>query len=218
MPYLSAPTHAALLATPETITSLYASTREAFIADLGPGFIGQAEDHLRLAFCSVVAFDLKPYGESTALSLRDLMSASLLDCDNYVALAWRLFKLMRPLSDTMIAAVGWNGGAVGNHAQMQARTAGSPDIYLDPTIGLVVYGCSLDALCRQHIFAPQYLKSFLSYNPRPEIATIDCAVRTAIPGGGYKASDLLYFAPGLDNFISLGGSARWATPQSWNIA
>lgn len=217
MPYLSSMTHSALLATPEIITSLYNSTRAAFVSDLGPGFSGQAEDHLRLAFCSVVAFDLKAYGPSTALSLRDLLAAPQLDCDNYCALAWRLFKLMRPLSETRIAAVGWHGGAVGNHAQLQASTSGSPDLYLDPTIGLVVHGCSLNALCRRHLFASQYLKSFYGFNPRLEIFSLEATVQTAIATGQYQASDLLYFAPGIDNFTNLPGSAVWATPQSWNI-
>lgn len=218
MSYLSASTLSYLMSNPEGIGSCYNNTRSAFLADLGDVFANQCEDHLRLAFCSVVAFDLKPYGGSTARSLRDLMAEDALDCDNYVALAWQLFLLMRPLSPTKVAAVGWNGGVVGNHAQMQARTSGSPDIYLDPTIGLVVFGCSLDSLCKQYPFQAAHLKSFWTYNPKPPIAATDTNVRAAILGGQYKASDLLYFAPGFDNFQNMGGSSAWATPQSWSIA
>lgn len=218
MPYLSSANLAAITATPEVIAGCYANTRSAFVSDLGPAFAGQCEDHLRLAFCSVVAFDLKPYGASLALSLRDLLAEDALDCDNYVRLAWHLFNLMRPLSPTNVAAVGWNGGAIGNHAQLQARTPGSPDIYLDPTIGLVVFGCGLDSLCRQFPFQPQHLKSFFGFNSRPSISAFDPVVRQAIQGGQYKASDLLYFVPDLERFTRLGGSSTWATPQSWLIA
>jgi len=217
MSYLSAASQADIIANPETITSYYGQCRVSFVASLGTSFAGQCEDHLRLAFCSVVAFDLKPYGSSASRGLKALMADAALDCDNYVSLAWELFYLMRPLTPTKVTALGWNGGAVGNHAQMQAQTAGSPDILLDPTIGLVVHGFNFDALCKGIPFSSQFLKSFWAFSPKTNIQTFEQNVRNAITGGQYKASDLLYFVPNLRNWNDLSPVSSWATPQSWNI-
>lgn len=220
MAYLSAATHAELIANPERINAVYDIVRGSFVQHLGPQFEAQCEDHRKLAFCAIVAFDLKPYQGSLVHTLRELMAAPGLDCDNYVSLAWHLFYLMRPLSNTQVAAVGWNGGAIGNHAQMQAITHGSPDIYLDPTIGLAVTGCSIDALCRGFKFQPQHMVSWESFHDRPILSLLRSNVINAIRNGTYKVSDLLYFTVGLDRWLMLAGSTDWKrqqTPQAHNI-
>lgn len=220
MSYLPASAHADLIANPERMSIYYAATRDLFVSHLGATFANQCEDHRRLAFCAVVAWDLKPYGPSMAYTLRGLMADPHLDCDNYVSLAWHLFYLMRPLSPTEVVAVGWNGGAVGNHAQMQARTPGSPDIFLDPTIGLLVHGCSTDALCRGYPFQPQHMMSFAGFNSRPDAAGFASRVVAAIQGGTYKVSDMIYYTVGLDKWLRMAESVDWRTqytPQAHKI-
>lgn len=214
MTYLSAATHGRLLSQPETIRDVYAEVRSTFVANLGPVFADQCEDHLRLAFCSVVAFDLKPYGNCTVQDLPGLLAAPALDCDNYVSLTWHLFKLMRPTSPTKVAALGWDGGAVGNHAQMQAQTDGSPNILVDPTIGLVVYGCSIDFLVGDFVYPAACLASFFSFNSRPEIVTFDATVRDAIANTKYRFSDLLYFINDHAKLMSPPDRSKWLTPRA----
>lgn len=220
MAYLSAAVQADIIANPERISAVYASARAPFVQQMGAGFSAQCEDHIRLAFCSLVAWDLKPYQGSLTHTLRGLMAAPGLDCDNYVSLAWHLFYLMRPLSNTQVAAVGWNGGAVGNHAQMQAITPGSPDIYLDPTIGLAVTGCSIDALCKGFKFQPQHIASWASFNDRPEVTQLRSKVLAAVQSGTYDVSDLLFFTLGIDKWLQLAGKTDWKsqqTPQAHQI-
>ncbi|MCW5690286.1 MAG: hypothetical protein KIT76_17215 [Pseudolabrys sp.] len=214
MGYLSAASRDNLLSRPETISDLYAETRAAFVADLGPAFAAQCEDHLRLAFCSVVAFDLKPYGGCTVLDLAGLLASPVLDCDNYVSLTWHLFKLMRPTSPTNVAAIGWDGGAVGNHAQMQAQTPGSPDILLDPTIGLVVHGCSIDFIVGTYVYPTNCMASFFRFNSRPNIDAFEARVRDAVANSKYRASDLMYFVADHATLINLPVRSHWLTPRA----
>lgn len=220
MAYLSAATQADIIANPERINAVYDALRVQFIQYLGAAFTAQCEDHRKLAFCSAVAFDLKPYQGSLVHDLKGLMAAPGLDCDNYVSLTWHLFYLMRPLSTSQVVAVGWNGGAVGNHAQMQATTVGSPDIYLDPTIGLAVSGCSTDSLCRGYNFLPSHMVSWEQFQSRPVITPLRSNVITAIRGGTYKVSHLLFYTVGLDRWLKLAGVTDWSlqqTPQAHNI-
>ncbi len=214
MAYLSAANHARLLSQPEMIRDLYAEVRPTFTANLGPLFADQCEDHLRLAFCSVVAFDLKPYGNCTVHDLPGLLAAPALDCDNYVSLTWHLFKLMRPTSPTKIAALGWDGGVIGNHAQMQAQTVGSPNILVDPTIGLVVYGCSMDFLVGDFVYPPDCFASFFSFNTRSNIVSFEASVRDAIANTKYRFSDLLYFITDHAKLMSPTERACWLTPRA----
>lgn len=214
MSYLSAATQAQIMAAPETIGAVYGSARATFIGNLGTGFSAQCEDHLKLAFCSVVAFDLKPYGTCTVHDLPSLMASPVLDCDNYVSLAWRLFNLMRPITATKVVALGWDGGVVGNHAQMQAQTAGSPDIFLDPTIGLAVNGCSLDGLVGDFVYPPNCVASFFSYNSRPALVGFDATVRDAVVNTRYKPSDMLYFIKDVPTLAALPPRTAWLTPRA----
>jgi hypothetical protein len=104
--YLSAKTHANISGDPSLIAEYYARVRSTFLADLGENFQHQCENHFKLAFCSVVSFDLKPYGNSSATELADLLAAPSLDCDNYVLLAWQLYELTSPDSGTEVVAFG----------------------------------------------------------------------------------------------------------------
>jgi len=189
----------ALQTDPATIRGHWQTTKVQFKSDLGPSFAAQCDAHVALAMCCIVAFEYRPYGASLARTLVNLLNAPQLDCDNYVALAWELFNILYPHpGQTKIAAVGWDGGAVGNHAQMQAKTPGSPDIYLDPTVGLCVHGFDFVALCSGIPVQPQWMKSFWSYSPKPNIATFEQTVRGAFLSSDYLTQHLLYLIPGID--------------------
>jgi hypothetical protein len=214
MAWLSEASHNSILLAPETVWYIYSLSRPSLVASLGPAFSGQCEDHLRLAFCALAAFDLKPYGACVAHDLAGLLGAPALDCDNYVGLAWHLFRLFRPISPTVVTALGWDGGAIGNHAQMQGQTPGSPDIYLDPTIGLVVNGCSLDGLVGDFVYPANCLASFFSFNARPVVAALDASVRDAIGNTRYRPSELLYCIRDPAKLASLPPRAHWLTPRA----
>lgn len=192
MPWLSQSSRDAINGNITSIEAIYQSVKPGLVSTLGAGFSSQPDSHMRFAFCALVAFDLKPYVASNATRLRELMTATGLDCDNYVRLAWQMYEVMRPSHNSEIAAVGWEGPSFGNHAQMQIKTPGQPNMYCDPTIGLLVHGVDFDALCAGYQSQSQHVISFYSFNQRPEIQSLNTNVLTSITNGSLRASELLY--------------------------
>jgi hypothetical protein len=188
---------ASLQSNPDSIRAHWAATKAQFKADLGPYFASQCDSHLALALCSVVAFEYRPYGSSRARSLEALLNEPQLDCDNVVSLAWELYTIIYPRTPSRITAVGWDGGAVGNHAQLQASTPGSTDIMLDPTIGLCVRGINVAPICNGFMVPMTSLKSFWAYSPKPPLTAFEPVVRGAFIGGQFEVEHLLYLIPGL---------------------
>jgi hypothetical protein len=124
-----------------TFVRLLADHSGTFHAWLGTGFAGIGEDGLALAFACVVAARLKPWGAAapTGWDLASLLRAPSLTCDQYVALALRLFGAARtsPSSRLRIAGLGWRASsAIGNHALLVAWD-GDLALLLDPTVGVV---------------------------------------------------------------------------------
>ncbi|KRE08163.1 hypothetical protein ASE61_00665 [Bosea sp. Root670] len=219
MSYLSSSTHAAVIADAAgTVPGLYASVRSIFIADLPAALQTLPEDQLKLAFATILAFDLKPYGNGGGLDLASNLAAADLNCDNYCILAIELYRLLSPTPGAEPKLIGWNGGAVGNHAQI-FMTASGVHLMADPTIGLLVKGQTLDGLTRGYPPSSGHTKSFFAFNSgRTNVATLNSNVQTAVALGTYYTSHLLYFFPELEDYVSAPGSSAWATPQSWNIS
>lgn len=195
------------MAQPSAMGGLWSSVRETFKRDIGPAFSGKHDDILAAGFCAITAYDLKPYGASTALELDELLAADAIDCDNYCILAWHLFKQCKPASVVTMKMVGWNGGAVGNHAQLIAEIPGVSAWLLDPTIGLIVGGATFDNICKG---VP------LTYMTQPA-GTRDInysrTIKSALSLGLYKPSDLMYyFKP--ETYIQRPPRAHWGTPQA----
>ena len=120
---------------------LLADQSGAFHAWLGDGFEGIGEGGLALAFACVVAARLKPWGPApqTGWDLASLLRAPSLTCDQYVALALRLFGAASPSpsSKLRIAGLGWrSSSAIGNHALLVAWD-GDVALLLDPTVGVI---------------------------------------------------------------------------------
>jgi hypothetical protein len=223
MGYFTPTERAALVANPATISALYAANRARFIADLGAGFSAEIEEHYKFGFCGLVAFDLKPYGGSVAVTLPDLLAAPALDCDNYAILMWRLFKILAPSASTNVAAVGWNNGPFGNHAQMHchknadANGNGGGYWLVDPTIGVMLCGHGFDWVASGKRSSMAYCKSFHAACGRQGSATqqLHDNVMAALAGGLYRPSHLLYYYVDLDRFISpVPDYADWMTPQA----
>lgn len=195
-----------------SLEGIYQAVKPGLVSSLGVNFSSQPDDHIRFMFSAFVAFDLKPYANSMAFSLRDLMAEDALDCDNYVRLAWYFFQIMRPTSQSEVLAVGWEGGGIGNHAQMQIRTSGAPDLYCDPTIGLAVHGVSFDSLCTGYLVPPLSIYSIFQNNPRNEVTLLNSNVHTALLNGTYRASQLLYVYSDLARFDALERSKLGTYP------
>lgn len=186
------PTSDALASDPQSITRYYSACQFAEI--LGPAFNQLNEDGLKLAWASVIAYELKPYRGSSATSLDELLAEDGLDCDNYAILTWRLFQLLAPNSPVKLKVIGWDGGAVGNHAQIFSEGTGAP-LLLDPTIGLVAIG-SFDQVVKG-----DPVTVLMEFYHREELADFRSLVMMALAVGLYKQSDLLYVFDDLNTFL-----------------
>jgi hypothetical protein len=207
MPYLTAETHSRIIAQPSAMAEVWASSKTKFKNDVGSIFASKHDDILAAAFAAIAAYDLKPYGQSTAMDLRSLLDEPHLDCDNYCLLTWHLFTIIKPTSTVTLTMVGWDGGAVGNHAQIIAEIPAVSAWLLDPTIGLIVAGATFDNLCQG---VP------LTYHTQPA-GTRDIAyshkIKSAVSLGKYRPSDLLYYMTP-ERYITRSPREGWATPRA----
>ena len=220
MSYFSQAQHAAVAADPSSIASLYASERSRFLTSLGANFSSEPEEHFKLAFCGVFSYDHVPYGSgggSTADSLAVMLSRTSMDCDNYVAITWRLFELMAPGHATKVAAIGWDDGYFGNHAQLVAHKTpdgggqGGGALVVDPTIGLVICGYNYDWYASGKTVNSAYSTSFY-YDKGDGIGQFNTNVKTAFFNGLIKPSQILYAFSDIEKFTNPGSSANWPTP------
>lgn len=220
MSYWSSSTHDLLVSQPSYIGTLYANNWRIFANDLGPmdGNLDIWEQLLSAAMAAITAWDLKAYGPepTTGVDLDTLLASPTLACDDYVRLAWYFIKLMPDYTAGLrVTAVGWDGGAVGNHAQMLVSYSGM-SLLLDPTTGLVVKYSGktedvLNSLCSGGCVSPLLRASFEAYN-NYSIGSFNTMVCAAVLNGRYRPSDLYYYTSDLDEFNNISGP-RCLTPQ-----
>ncbi len=216
MSYLSAESLAALNTNPALVEVYYTNTWRQFASDLGYVDSGMhlGSSMLPVAFAAVVAFDLKAYGAEPAnvTDLPSLLASPTLACDDYVRLAWWFTTLMPQVNwaPAHIAALGWDSGAVGNHAQMMV-TDGKYTLLLDPTVGIVAQ-IGYDGLVSGKAGAP--ITSFYAYHPERPIGLFERTVREAILNGLYKPSDALYYVDSLVKFNAMPQESEWMTPAA----
>jgi hypothetical protein len=197
---------------PEDIVPLYAALKVPFRNKLGGFFDAEFEEHIEAAFCGVMAYEMAPYGASAAKELNDLFAEKQLDCDNYCALAWALFEVLRPSPTTSLAVVGWDGGAIGNHAQIFVQHPSLGYGLIDPTFGFYQCGVNFDAIASGKPAAPDFRKSF--YLPAPATDAMYATVIKALDEGLYKPSDLLYYTKYRDKLVKMPAAPYWMTPRA----
>lgn len=215
MSYLSTGALAALQANPALIEDYYVQNWRQFAHDLGEVDVNMhlGSSLLPVAFAAVCAFDLKPYGEEPSVfDLPTLLASPTLACDDYVRLAWWFTTLMPQVSwaPAKIVALGWNGGTVGNHAQMMVSD-GKHSLLLDPTVGIIAQ-ITYDQLLRGQV-GPE-IKSFWGYHTERPIGNFERIVRTALLQGRYAPSDALYYVDSLDHYNTMPPVSHWQTPAA----
>lgn len=180
-------TVAAVRNDPTTIRDTYTSCRDELNADLGPEFTTIPDDGLRAIFTGIVAYRLAPYGNSHAHTINELLAANVLDCDNYMSLAYHLYGLTADTTAAETHFVGWEGGAIGNHGQMIVTELGQWSVLIDPTIA-VVAAIEFDTIVQG---TPS--GTLVDFSTRQELGTFHTNVVTALLEGRYRSSDLLYY-------------------------
>jgi hypothetical protein len=217
MSYLSSATHQQIISGPAIIETLYNELWSSFAGTLGPVDNTESLSNalLATAFASIIAWDLKPYGPepTNGADLQTLLNAPSLACDDYCRLTWYFAQLLQQTQGVTITAVGWNGGAVGNHAQLLA-TDGTDNLLLDPTIGLVARGVTYDSLL--HGEAPSALVCLGgTFNEYPgSYPAFTNEVLSALQNGNYQPSDALYYVKTQTLFNCLPAESYWLTPQA----
>jgi hypothetical protein len=222
MTYFAQSSLDAIKANPNFIVNLWNGSGAAFKQSLGSGFAAETDEHIKLMFCGMVAFDMFPYGASTSATLEDLLAEDVIDCDNYAALMLHLFKILQPVQTTTLRIVGWDGGYIGNHCQVFFEKAA--DVWgrnggyglIDPTHALFYCGFHFDWLTQGKRVPPsQYRSIKLNWRLEPALNWQRGRIIDAVAYGYYKPSDLMYHYPDVESFIA-GGNFRqyWATPRA----
>lgn len=220
MSYFTAQQHADVAATPSSISAVWATDSARFVSDLGAPFSAEIAEHIKLAFCAVFAYDHVPYGPdggSAADQLETLMAKPNMDCDNYAAVAWGLFELLCPSPTTSVCAIGWDGGYIGNHAQIVAHKIpssggnGGGSILVDPTVGFVQCAYNFDWYASGKPCSSTYAKSF-NHGRADGSSGLNTAVMLALSNGYLKPSDILYVFGDRAAFVSPPVISAWATP------
>jgi hypothetical protein len=193
-------------ADPRRVAGAYRKCRAELALKLGPAFEGLDDRHLQAVFASIVAHAFAPYGQSSALELDALRKEPRLDCDNYAALTGYLVRRLPDARKGALKFVGYDGGPVGNHAQLFYR-AGGREILLDPTVG-VVARVGYAAVLQGAPVPPGAVADFYRHGDR-ELAQFKRRVVAALIGGSHRPEQTIYVAQGLDNFLRFGrGCAR----------
>jgi hypothetical protein len=166
------------------------------------------EEQEQAAFAAILAQSMAPYGSSTSMKLEDLLRDKAMACDNYALLAG---YFAREFGITALSFAGFDGGAVGNHAQLFLSHPGG-DLLLDPTTGLVAR-VSYNELLQGKPVPLARLAVFRQH----EDAGIDAFARqvaSAVVAGRYLPSDLLYYFHSLPDYIAFSEEIvpLWSRP------
>lgn len=149
------------------------------------------DDGLKLAFSAIAANGMAPYGASEATTFQDLLAADRLHCAAYALLASYFVAALLPSAKIEIA--GFDGGAVGNHAQIFAPAY---HMLLDPTIGLIAIATFDEVLSGKAIPADKI--RLFKMRDSTDIDAFSAKVHTALVEGRYRPSNILYVYHGID--------------------
>lgn len=195
---------------PNSVKSLYASKRAQLLSKLGSNFTNQPEDYIRLAFATVLAYDLKPLGASNATSLSGLLNEAHLDSGGYALLAWLLFKTLGATSTAELSMIGWNGGTAGQHTQLLMDLPGRAAILVDPEIGHIALVSGYNGLAGGEAVEARYQRSFAW---RDESAPLRDKVITSLDDGLYRGGHLAFWFINPNDITKFETIPHWASPQ-----
>lgn len=159
---------------------------------------------IRAFVATIVAGNFAEYGASDGRSFEEIAGERLLSCAQLAFLVGYLYGE----NDPSLRSIGFDGGAIGNHAQLilldEARA-----FLLDPTAG-VIAETDFDSLLSG---TPISAKKIVLFGIKA--ASIDAfreKVLSALLNGSYRPSDFMYMHENLFEHRTKGGSAYYFTP------
>lgn len=172
-----------------------------------------SDEELFAIYCSIVAYSLAPYGRSQSIELPELLLDEALDCDNYCLLTRYLFVegiRQNGMQDMAFSFVGWDCGAIGNHAQIFV-TMNNRSLLLDPTIGIAALTDFNSVASGKFL----QLENVLDLSTRAELSDYRSVIIEALAEGLFQPSDLLYFFNDFEKYkYPATGSSDWSTPAA----
>lgn len=198
----------AAISEPGRLIAAYASCEPELAGQHAEFYSGLDDDSRAAVWAMLIAHRYRPYGGSMAFSLADLLQEKQLDCDNYVFLTIRLFRVLRPDSKLDLDFVGWEGGMVGNHAQLIVNHP-TVSLLLDPTVGIAAK-IGFDDLASGKAVQTRHL---LELSDRDDPPGFRNKVKTALLTGDYRPSHILYYFSDPDDLVkALPNINNWPTP------
>jgi hypothetical protein len=215
MPFFTSEELDSIRSNPASIASLYAQDRTHFVADLNSNFATQPEDYIKLAFTTVLSYELTPYGSgptSNTTDLQTLLNNPTMMCTNYCTVAWLLYNMLGPSGTSDVTQLGWNDGVVGNHAQLMIGAAGEQAMLADPTIGLIALTAGYNDLTAGVAIAPEDQQSFF-WRQDIGLPQFNETVESALTDGLYRGGHQLYWFEDPQFVDRYGWSINYPTPQ-----
>lgn len=188
-----------------SIDSVLPACRGELLAVLGDDFGAVNEPTLRALLATVVAGNFAEHGVSSSIEYADIVRDAHLNCGNTIFLVGYLYG---GLSSTALKPVGFDGGAVGNHAQLLFSSAGKHWI-LDPSVGLIAQ-TSFNALLRGEPVPASKIRIF-SIRAKT-LGGFRKTVYRAVLKGRYLPSDFMYLHDSLAEQKRGGGLSAYYTP------
>lgn len=174
---------------------------------LGDEFQKVGDESLRAVLATVVAANFAEYGASSALSFEDIKDSSHLNCANTIFLVG---YLLDAFDSENLQPIGFDGGAIGNHAQLLFKGSGET-VLLDPTAGLIAK-TNFDDLLRGVPVSQSKIRTFSIKDKSKNINSSRERVYIAIQRGKYRPSDFMYMHESLAELKSRGSSNSYFTP------
>lgn len=174
---------------------------------LGDEFKKVGDESLRAVLATVVAANFAEYGASSALSFEDIKNSSHLNCANTLFLVG---YLLDAFDSENLQPIGFDGGAIGNHAQLLFKGSGET-LLLDPTAGLIAK-TNFDDLLRGVPVSQSKIRTFSIKDKSKSINSSRERVYIAIQRGKYQPSDFMYMHESLAELKSRGSSNSYFTP------
>jgi hypothetical protein len=195
---------------PRHILAAFESCKYELRNQLGLQFKALDENDLRIIFSTIIAYNLAPYGDSSAVEFEEILNENRLQCSNY-ALALGYFDqlLNTDENNRETRYIGWMGGYIGNHTQViSINKDNGVNLLLDPTIGVIALA-SYDEIASGKKVSENNL---LDFSYRFGSKALHDKIILALLNGEYRPADILYVFDSIDKFLNTARHDYIMTP------
>ncbi len=197
---------------PSLLRDVAATALEQMQQRLPRCWSGLSRTDLLYVFASTAAHNLRPYGNGCpSQDYSELVRSPYLDCSNYGLLTHYVSRLLISEADRKtLSFVGWDGGAIGNHQMLFLSEHGkAPHLAIDPTLAIACIA-SFDDIASGK---PIPLDAIAVVGATRQLDTSRAAFIAALVQGQFRPSDLLYYFPSVDDYLTrYGNPFDWPTP------